>query len=63
MTHSASPIEGVTTPPRPANIDGCPSCIANTEPPRLTHEIEGGVVAFYRCTDCRHEWSTAWGER
>ena len=46
-----------------ARVDGCPECIANTEPPLLEHPIEDGFVAFYRCSDCGHLWSTAWGDR
>jgi len=50
-------------PPRYAAVDGCPECVINTEAPILTHPVEGGFVAFYSCSDCGHDWSTAWGER
>lgn len=56
------------TPPqheRPAGlsrVDGCPSCVANVEPPWSSMPTEGGgYVNAYTCTDCGHSWQTSWG--
>lgn len=43
------------------HLDGCPNCITNTEEPRHMIRLADGCDAGYRCSDCGHEWSTAWG--
>jgi hypothetical protein len=42
------------------HVDGCPSCVRNSEAPFDTYPTTDGYVATYRCTDCGHRWSTAW---
>lgn len=46
-----------STDPIWSRLDGCPECVRNVEAPHRWH----GRTAFYRCTDCGHEWSTSWG--
>lgn len=44
-----------------ARLDGCPSCVVNTEVPFGTFQTHSrGVVALYKCTDCGHRWHTSW---
>lgn len=45
------------------HADGCPGCVANTEPPEHVERRPDGCSAFYRCNDCGHEWTTTWGCR
>lgn len=45
-----------------ARIDGCPSCVVNTEAPRWTASTAHGFTAAYTCSDCGHRWSTDWSE-
>lgn len=40
--------------------DACPCCGRHDNPPALTAERRGVLVAVYRCTACRHGWWTAW---
>jgi hypothetical protein len=48
------------TPPPLSLVDGCPRCIFNTEEPVRSYEMRDGWLGIYRCTDCDHEWFTAW---
>lgn len=46
-----------------ARLDGCPSCIINSEVPFGAFQPPaGGLVALYRCTDCGHRWHTSWAK-
>ena len=47
---------------RMARIDGCPECVANYEPPQMVRPAVDGFRADYRCTYCRHEWTTWWSD-
>lgn len=42
------------------HVDGCPGCVVNTEPPRTRESVGGHCQTTYACTDCGHEWTTAW---
>lgn len=46
-----------------AHVDGCPKCVVNSEMPVHVERRPDGCEAFYRCTDCGHEWPTSWGCR
>lgn len=48
---------------RMSRIDGCPNCVANYEAPQMIRPTVDGFRADYLCTDCRHEWTTSWGDR
>lgn len=48
-----------TCPPFSA-VDGCPSCVLNTEPPRSVIALTAGYRATYLCSDCGHAWTTDW---
>ena len=48
------------TPERASAVDGCPACVANVEPPRITETTAHGFIAHYECTDCGHRWSCSW---
>ena len=50
----------ITHAERMARIDGCPNCVYNAEAPRRVRPCPNGFRADYVCTDCRHEWTTAW---
>jgi len=43
------------------HVDGCPKCVVNTEEPIHLARLNGGCDTAYRCTDCGHQWETAWG--
>ena len=44
-----------------ARLDGCPSCVTNTEVPFGAFQPpNGALVALYKCHDCGHRWHTAW---
>lgn len=43
-----------------SQCDTCPECCTNLEPPRHVEPTRDGYEAYYRCTDCRHTWTTAW---
>lgn len=47
-------------PNRHVEVDGCPSCVTNVEPPQNSYQFRDRVIAFYRCTDCGHRWHTSW---
>ena len=42
-------------------LDGCPSCVVNTETPSSVYATDAGHLANYVCLDCGHAWSTSWG--
>lgn len=43
-------------------VDGCPNCVTGAAHPwQLSGEPTGdGIVAFYGCPRCGHEWQTSW---
>jgi len=43
-----------------SNIDGCPNCVTNAEPPRSATQLEQGWRCAYLCHDCGHAWTTDW---
>jgi len=46
---------------RMARVDGCPSCVTNTEAPqRISGMPDGGFRAYYGCGACGHRWYTTW---
>ena len=45
------------------HVDGCGGCVTNVEPPEHVERRPDGCSAYYRCNDCGHEWTTAWGCR
>ena len=61
--HPSDTSSDPTPPCTNAHVDGCPSCVVNSEAPEYAERRPSGCEAFYRCTDCGHEWTTAWGCR
>lgn len=47
---------------RMARADGCPSCVANLQPPYRVETERGGYRAYYHCGGCGHCWFTSWAE-
>lgn len=45
------------------HVDGCGGCVTNVEPPEHVERRPDGCSAYYRCSDCGHEWTTSWGCR
>jgi hypothetical protein len=43
-----------------SNVDGCPECVTNTEPPRSAVPVEGAWRCGYLCAACGHAWTTDW---
>lgn len=44
------------------HVDGCGSCIYNSEEPLLwVPDDQGGCSCVYRCSDCGYEWTTNYG--
>lgn len=43
-----------------SNVDGCPECVTNTEPPRSCVRVDDAWRCGYLCSDCGHAWTTDW---
>jgi hypothetical protein len=43
--------------------DTCPQCLHRDNPPTSKRPSPGGTRATYRCTRCRHRWTTDWAGR
>jgi hypothetical protein len=44
-----------------ARLDGCPSCVTNSELPYGAFWTpSGSLVGMYRCHDCGHRWHVSW---
>jgi transposase-like protein len=52
----------VTDDHNPTYADGCPSCLRrDVQPTSGIPDGADGLVAAYRCPDCRHSWTCSWG--
>lgn len=49
-----------TPSPTPANLDGCPNCLAYNNPPIASATYDTTLRGLYRCRGCGHLWTTAW---
>lgn len=45
-----------------SNVDGCPECVRNVEPPRSAVPVDQGWRCAYLCSSCGHAWTTDWRE-
>ena len=54
------PREAALHAERMARIDGCPECVTSYQTPLGIQPAPHGFLADYVCTNCRHQWTTAW---